>query len=409
MEGVRQRAADATLLVGTVVLVALSWWSKRVCLVPDAWAQGRQFTDHCYTDLAPLWFSRGLADGTGPWGSEPLEYPVLLTAQAWLTARLAHLLPGPADVQDFLDVNAVLAAVQALGVLLLLRRAGVDVQHLAWWAAAPALAFYALYNWDLLPALLLVGAIVAHREERHALSGTLAGLGAAAKLFPIFLVPLVVLALLRRRRPASAATHLAAAVAAWLAVNVPAYLAAPEAWLRFWQLNRERAAHVDSLWELLHRGTGVSVDTEALNVLGPVLLAAGALLVVGLGVRRVPPDATWRLVLPLLVVFLLTNKVLSPQYFLWLVPLMVLCGTRRAPLLAAVLADVAVFAVELPVLGGRAGIEPSLPYAALGTAVALRAAALVWVAADALRQDQESNHRRPSTAPSGSGTPVQTG
>ena len=402
--------AEATLLLGTLTLVALSWWSKRRCLVAGAWDRGEQFHGYCYTDLAPLWFGRGLADGTGPWGDEPLEYPVVLTVQAWLTARIVHLLPGSAGVQQFLDVTAVLTAVQAVGVLLLLRRAGVGPQRRAWWAAAPALGFYALYNWDLLPVLLLVAAIVAHREGRHGWSGALAGLGAATKLFPGFLVPFVVLGLLRQRRTATAARHVAAAAAAWVAVNLPAYLAAPDAWLRFWQLNSARGAHVDSLWELVRRLTGWSASADELNVLGPLLLVAGVLVVVGAGLWRVPAEQTWRLVLPVLVVFLLTNKVFSPQYFLWLVPLMVLAGTRTRPLLAAVLADVAVFAVELPVLGGRAGVEPSLPYAALGVAAALRAAALLWVAVDALSgHRQESSQSRRSASPAASGAPVSTG
>ena len=406
----RRRAAEAVLVLATLALVALSWWSKRRCLVPGAWRQGRQYTDHCYTDLAPLWFSRGLDDGTGPWGEPPLEYPVLLQAQAWVLARLTHLLPGPADVAAFLDVAAVLTAAQAVLVLLLLRRAGHGVHARAWWAAAPALGFYALYNWDLLPVLLLVAAVVAHREGRDGMSGALAGLGAAAKLFPGFLVPLVVLGLLRQRRADQAVRHASAAAVAWAAVNVPVYLEAPGAWRRFWELNSTRSGHVDSLWQLVARVTGWQPGTEALNVLGPALLVVGALGVVVVGVRRLPPDRTWELVLPLLVVFLLTNKVFSPQYFLWLVPLMVLCRTPTAPFLAAVLADVAVFSVELPVLGGRAGLEPSLPYSALAVAVALRAAALLWVAAEVLRgQSQESNQSRRPTSASGSAVPVSTG
>ena len=404
------RLVPAALVLSTLVVVALSWWSKRRCLVAGAWGQGRQFSEHCYTDLAPLWFSRGLADGTGPWGDDPLEYPVVLVVQAWLTARVTDALPGPSGVQAFLDVNAVLAAVQAVAVLLLLRRAGVGPQRLAWWAAAPALAFYALYNWDLLPVLLLVAAVVVHREGCHGWAGALAGLGAATKLFPGFLVPLVALGLLRSGQRATAAGHVVAAAGVWAAVNLPAYAADPDAWLRFWRLNSARAAHVDSLWALLGRLTGWQAGTEQLNVLGPVLLAAGTLLVVAVGVRRLPLDQTWCLLLPVLVVFLLTNKVFSPQYFLWLLPLMLLVRTRPAPLLAAVLADVAVFTVELPVLGARAGVEPGLPYAALGAAVALRAAALAWVAVDVLRtQDQDSSHSRRSASPSGRGAPVSTG
>jgi hypothetical protein len=406
----RRRAAEAVLVLGALALVAVSWWSTRRCLVPGAWQQGRQFTAYCYADLAPLWFSRGLADGTGPWGPQPLEYPVLLQAQAFLLARLTQLLPGEAGVRQFLDVSAAVAALQAVAVLLLLRRAGVGVRGRAWWAAAPALGFYALYNWDLLPVLLLVAAVVAAREGRHGLSGALAGLGAAAKLFPGFLVPLVALGLLRQRRAQLALRHVGAAAGAWAAVNLPVYLAAPGAWLRFWELNRTRGGHVDSLWHLLGRLTGWQAGAEVLNVLGPAVLAVAALAVVVVGVRRLPPERTWELLLPLLVLFLLTNKVFSPQYFLWLVPLMVLCRTRPGPFLAAVLSDVAVFSVELPVLGGRAGIEPSLPYAALGVAVALRAAALLWVALDALRrQSQEPSQSRRPTSASGSGTPVSTG
>jgi hypothetical protein len=402
---VRRRAGAAALVVGTLAMVVLSWWSKARCLEPGAWSQGRQYTEHCYTDLAPLWLGRGLADGSGPWGPEPLEYPVLLVVQVWATARATHLLPGEAGVQAFLAVSALVAAAQALGVLLLLRRAGVPFPRLAWWAGAPALGFYALYNWDLLPILLLVAAVTAHREERHALAGVLAGLGAAAKLFPAVLVPVVVLSLLRRRRHRDAAVHAAAAAAAWTAVNLPAALAAPQAWSRFFALNRERGAHVDSLWALLSALTGWSLTVEQLNVVGPVLLAAGALVVVGVGVRRLPPAQTWRLVLPLLVVFLLTNKVYSPQFSLWLVPLMLLCGTRTPPLLAAVLADVLVFSVELPVLGGRAGFEPGLPSWVLGAAVALRAAALVWVAAEAVRGRDLSPR---SSARAGARSPTPT-
>lgn len=401
----RQRAAGVVLVMGTVAMVVVSWWSKARCLEPGAWAQGRQYTEHCYTDLAPLWFGRGLADGSGPWGAEPLEYPVLLVVQVWATARAAHLLPGEAGLQSFLAVSAVVAAAQALAVLLLLRRAGVPVPRLAWWAAAPSLGFYALYNWDLLPILLVVAAVTAHKEDRHGLAGALAGLGAAAKLFPALLVPVVVLALLRRGRARDALVHAAAAAAAWAAVNLPAALAAPQAWSRFFELNRERGAHVDSLWSLLSALTGWSATVEQLNVLGPVLLAVGALVVVGLGVRRLPPEHTWRLILPLLVVFLLTNKVYSPQFSLWLVPLMLLCGTRTPPLLAAVLADVLVFSVELPVLGGRAGVEPGLPYWVLGTAVALRAAALVWVAADTVRGRDLSPR---SSARAGARSPTPT-
>jgi hypothetical protein len=419
LAGVRRRA-PAVAALSTVLLVLASWWSKARCDPPAGWQGGRQFTQYCYSDLVPLWYGRGLAEGAGPYGAEPLEYPVVLAVRIWLAARGAHLLPGGVDLGDFLAVSAGIAAAEALAVLLLLRRAGLPPARLWWWAAAPALVSYALYNWDLLPVLLLVGAVVAHREGRDGLSGALAGLGVATKLFPGFLVPLVVIACLRQGRRRDAVRHVGAAAAVVVAVNLPAAVLAPQGWRRFLELNRERGPHIDSLWSLLSRVTGVEVSVGALNLLGPALLLAGGVLVVAVGVRRLPPDRTWQLVVPLLVVFLLTNKVFSPQYFLWLVPLMALTLRRAAPFVAAVVADVVVLAVELPFLGGRAGHEPVLPYALMGTAAALRAAALLWVAVEVVRgqtlavevvrgQTQESSHIRQDDASASSGTPASTG
>lgn len=43
----RPHAAQAVLVLGTVLLVATSWWSKRRCLGSGGWQQGRQFTEYC--------------------------------------------------------------------------------------------------------------------------------------------------------------------------------------------------------------------------------------------------------------------------------------------------------------------------------------------------------------------------
>jgi hypothetical protein len=407
---VRHGGLALLLALSTLLLVAASWWSKARCRPPGGWQDGAQFTQYCYTDLVPLWFARGLDDGAGPYGEQPLEYPVVLAVRIWLAARGAHLLPGTAEVGHFLAVNALLTAVEALAVLLLLGRARLAPSRLWWWAAAPPLVTYALYNWDVLPVLLLVAAVVAHREGRDGLSGALAGLGAAAKLFPGFLVPLVVLARLRQGRRRDAVRHGAAAAGALVAVNLPAALLAPDGWGRFLELNRERGPHIDSLWALLAQLTGLELGAEALNVVGPLLFLAGSVLVVALGIRRLPPDRTWQLVVPVLVVFLLTNKVFSPQYFLWLVPLMALTLRRTAPFLLAVVGDLVVLAVELPFLGGRAGFDPVLPYALMGTVAALRAAALTWVAVEVVRgQTQESSSIRHDEPSASSGTPASTG
>ena len=379
-----ERTDLAVVAVVTLIVLAGGWWARARCL-GGGWTGGEQFYGYCYSDVAPLWSQRGLDDGAGPYGAEPLEYPPVLAVRIWLAAFLAHLLPGAPGVLTFAATNGLLVVAEVLVILSLLRRLGLGRTRLLWWAAAPALFLYAFYNWDTLPLALLLGAILLHVRSRHTASGVVAGLGAAAKVFPGFLVPLVVLALLARGRYRAAALHGGAALLTFVAAHLPGYLLAPDGWDRFHELSRSRGMHVDSLWYLLAQVGGPDLGRGALGVVSLGAFALSATAVVALGVRRRRPEDWWQLVLPVLVCFLLANKVYSPQYTLWLVPLMALVLRRAAPFVAVVLADVLVHAVEFPHLAGRAGYGDGLPYWVLGTAVALRAAALGWMAVEVLR------------------------
>ncbi|MDT0274513.1 glycosyltransferase family 87 protein [Blastococcus goldschmidtiae] len=383
---IRDRSAAHVVVVASALLVmAVGWWAKARCL-GGGWADGEQFYGYCYSDVAPLWFQRGLDEGGGPYGAEPLEYPPVLAVRIWLAAVLAHVLPGEATVLVFTATNGLFVVVEVLMALALLRRLGLGPRRLLWWAAAPPLLLYAFYNWDTLPVVLLLAALLLHQRGHHTASGVLAGLGAAAKIFPGFLVPLVVLALLARRRPREALLHGGAAVLAFVAVHVPAYVLAPEGWNRFYENSSGRAMHVDSLWYLLAQLGGPEVGRDVLGVLSLASFGCGAAVVVVLGARRRPPEQWWQLLLPVLICFILANKVYSPQYTLWLVPLMALVLPRVAPFVAVMASDLLVHAVEFPFLAGRAGYGDGLPYPVMGVAVALRAAALVWVAVEVVRR-----------------------
>ena len=380
-----RRTDQVVVMVVALLVLAGGWWARARCL-PGGWSGGEQFYGYCYSDVAPLWSRRGLDEGAGPYGSEPLEYPPVLAVRIWLAAVLAHVLPGDPTVMTFAATNGVLVVAEVLAALVLLRRLGLGPGRLLWWAAAPTLFLYAFFNWDTLPIALLLGALLLHVRGQHTASGVLAGLGAAAKVFPGFLVPLVVLALFARRRPGAALLHGGAAALAFVAVHVPAYLLAPEGWDRFYELSSRRGTHIDSLWYLFAHLGGPKLSPAAQSTASLAVFAAGAVLVVVVGVRRRRPEDWWQLLLPVLVCFVLANKVYSPQYTLWLVPLMALVLRRAAPFVAVVVSDVLVHAVEFPFLAGRAGYGDGLPYPVLGAVVAVRAAALVWVAVEVLRR-----------------------
>ena len=121
----------------------------------------------------------------------------------------------------------------------------------------------------------------------------------------------------------------AAAAVAWLVVNVPIMLAAFDSWSRFYTFNQERPVDWGSIFFLAGRKGMDSVnDVPTLNLMGEagfaVLAVAIALLVLAAPRRPRLPQVLFLV----LAAFLLTNKVWSPQYILWLLPLVVLARPK---------------------------------------------------------------------------------
>jgi uncharacterized membrane protein len=376
----------AAVLAGCAVALAAGWALRASC-VPDGWGTAAPYAGWCYTDVYPLWFAERLDVGARPYLDHPVEYPVLTGAQMAVAAGAARALPGR-DAVAFFHVTVIGASLLLLGVVGLLAARGVPPRRLVWIVAAPTLVTAPALNWDAAPVALAVGAVALHTRGRDGWAGVLAGLGAAAKLWPGLLVPVVATVRLLQGRRREAAVHVAAAAAAWTVVNAPVALVATEGWLRFFTLNRERGPDWDSLWLVAERVLGLDLPLAVVNVGSAAAFAVLAAVVVRAGLRgryAGRADDAWGLVVPVLAAFLLTNKVYSPQFSLWLLVLLPLVLPRVAPFAAFAAADLAVFAVRFPFLSGQAGFDEVLGYGWLAAAVVLRAAALAWIVVACVR------------------------
>jgi uncharacterized membrane protein len=268
----------------------------------------------------------------------------------------------------------------------------IDPGRALWFAVAPGLALQAFVNWDLLAVALSSAAILAFVRRRDGRAGALIGLGAAAKLFPgLLLIPFAA-DRLWQRQPDRAILLWWSAAAAWLAVNVPFVVTALSGWWEFFRFNGARPADWDSAWLMLCRHLSVCPSTGLIN-------AASTVLMVGIGAwiwsakrRREPEFPRWQLVFPFLVLFLLFGKVYSPQFSLWLLPWLVLILPDPRRFLAFEVADVAVFLTRFSFFGDLTGIG-GLPQWVFETAVAIRAAVLVWCVVAWVR---EPSRRLPS-------------
>jgi len=422
------------MFVIALVFLALGWSTKAACLQSTGtgpgdqqvanWSNQRAYYQLCYSDTVPLYGAELLSQGKFPYKSswietdsagKPqtrydgrpavryMEYPVLTGVYQYASMALAktytalsklHVLPVVAEVVVFFDVAAFglalawLATVWASAGL-----AGRRVWDAALVAASPLLIFQAFTNFDALPTAFAISGLLAWARRRPVLAGVLIGLGVAAKLYPVlFLVPLAILGI-RVGRLAEVIRAAAAALVTWLAVNLPVMVLFPRGWSEFFRLNTRRGDDMDSVYNVIKSFTGWrGFDPElgfwqppvVLNTVVAVLflLCCSAIAYVALTAPQRPRVA--QLAFLVVAAFLLTNKVWSPQFSLWLVPLAVLAVPHRRILLAWMTIDAVVWVPRMYFL--YSAPNRGLPEQWFTAAVLLRDAAVVLLCVLVVRQ-----------------------
>ncbi|MEV6120256.1 glycosyltransferase 87 family protein [Streptomyces sp. NPDC052077] len=328
--------------VRVIVLVAIGMFvlglvQKAPCY-NGGWFFGAstQYTHACYSDIPHLYQGRGFADGLVPYfdklpgDMDYLEYPVLtgvfMEVAAWLTTGSGTI---QHQEQWYWMVNAGMlmacAAVIAVCVTRTHARRPWDGLLVA---LAPALALTATINWDLL-AVALTSAALLMWARRHAFAfGVLLGLATAAKLYPFLLLgPLLVLCW-RAGRWREYGAALGGTVLSWLVVNLPVMIFAFEGWSKFYTFSQERGVDFGSFWLILVQNSPDPPATESVNTLAIVLMLAGCGGIAALTLTAPRRPRFAQLAFLIVAAFILTNKVYSPQYVLWLVPLAVLARPK---------------------------------------------------------------------------------
>lgn len=420
-----------------LVFLALGWSTKAACLqtvgtgAPDQkvanWENQRAYYELCYSDTVPLYGAELLSQGKFPYKSSWLEldsqgkpqtqydgspavrymeYPVLTGIYQYVSMSLAKtytavakatrlpVLNGVAEVVMFFNIAALglalawLATVWATAML-----AGRRIWDAALVAASPILIFQIFTNFDALATALAIGGLLAWARRRPGPAGMLIGLGVAAKLYPaLFLLPLLVLGVRTGRLGDAVRTTVVAALT-WLAVNLPVMLLYPRGWSEFYRLNTRRTQDMDSLFNVVKSFTGwPGLDPNlgfwqppvVLNAVVAVmfLLCCAAIAYIGLTAPQRPRVA--QLAFLVVAAFLLVNKVWSPQFSLWLVPLAVLALPHRRVLLAWMTIDALVWVPRMLYLYGEQ--NKGLPEQWFTATVLLRDVAVVGLVVLVVRQ-----------------------
>ena len=327
----------------------LSFLSKAACRA-GAWNTSiGLYQAHCYTDVYPLYFTERLSAGKIPYVGHQVEYPVLIgaamQAAAWVVRPISD---ASIRGREFFDVTAALLVIFAVAAVLATAYLAGPARR---WTAllvalSPAVILAALINWDLIAMSLATLGLAAWAGRRGVLAGILLGLAVATKFYPVFLLGPLFLLCLRAGRLRAFWVTAGSAAAAWLAVNLPVALAAPDGWTEFYRFNAARGADWGSIWyffETEHWPVLGGMSLGAVNVVSLALfgIACAAIGVLALAAPRRPRLP--QLCFLVIAAFLLFNKVWSPQYVIWLAPLVVLARPRLLCYALWQLAEIAYF------------------------------------------------------------------
>ncbi|MEV5648117.1 glycosyltransferase 87 family protein [Nocardia sp. NPDC052254] len=368
------------------------------------WNNGRQYVAMCYSDTVPLYGAEHLDEGAFPYkkkwvdtGADGklenryMEYPVLSGLYQYVAMEVANVwlalpLPKALSVVVYFNVVAVgLAMAWLVTVWASAMLSGRRIWDTALIALSPLVLVHIFTNFDALATAFAATGLLAWARRRPVLAGVLLGLGGAAKLYPLLLLgPIVVLCLradgrdrlpglreqLRRNgnnvidalrdylagarvSPMRAAfVAVVSAALAWLVVNLPIAVPFTDGWWEFFRLNSQRHADPDSLYNVITSFTGwpgfdgripAADSPTALNTVSLLLFATACAVIAYIALTAARRPRVAQLAFLVVAAFLLTNKVWSPQYSLWLVPLAVLALPHRRILLAWMTVDALVW------------------------------------------------------------------
>jgi uncharacterized membrane protein len=326
------------LLAMTIVTLLLGYAEKAPCANGN-WVGHKQYTHFCYSDVVPLWSDERLDVGAVPYRDTGVEYPVLTGGFMWLTADLTRGVHAVVSSWSELIVFGVLTAlllalcglVVTCATAFTARRRPYDA---AIFALSPLLIFHAYSNWDLLAMAFASCALWAWSRQRPVLAGAMVGLGTAAKLYPIFFLVAIGILAIRTRKFADAVWASITAAFVWCAVNVPVAIAYHDGWWQFYKFSIDRGAERSTFWAMAKTLADSSVSATDAPYWKPpggavaLALFAGLTVVVLIGLAAPVRPRLAQLAFLCVLAFLLTTKVWSPQYSLWLVPLIALARPR---------------------------------------------------------------------------------
>jgi uncharacterized membrane protein len=361
-----------------------------------------------------------LVGGQLPYRDFALEYPPLALVPFVLPrlATFGQRIDFSGYVWLFLIQSAIFSTLIALVIAQLRSR----LKALAIYALLVAVSAPLLpWRYDLFPALMTALALLCLLRARPAWAGIWLGLGVAAKLYPIVLLPIFAAYYLAGKNWPALLRLVLGGAGAVAAALLPLVLIAAEPLLSFLRYHQLRGLQLESLpagaIALAHvlglTPARLEFNYGALHLVSPLAgtalrwlpMAFFVLFLIVLACclarfreeqaaqAHVSDESLVAYCVAALLAFIVTNKVFSPQYIIWLLPFAPLLRPRQAGVLLAIYAlTITLFPFEYDDLLSMR----MLPVLLLNLRNLLAAALLLWLVIDSAPASRRAALAAPS-------------
>jgi hypothetical protein len=280
-----------------------------------------------YSDT--LGFYKKIAGPGLPYLDKNIEYPVITGWFMQLASWLGQTRAGYFIVNSLFLI--ILAALATYFLSLILARSASTEANASqsrksegpeqnreklwlYWIFAPSMFFFSTYNWDLIAVLFVVLAFYFSAKDQNGWAAFFLALGFSAKFYPIIYLPILIL-----KNPKKWLKITGVFVAVTVFLNFPFAFLNFEGWSYFFTLNNLRNSNPDSIWTIA-RFFFRNLDVSTINFLSLLFFGGSYLLLLW----KQRNENLIKLCFAATLLFLIFNKVFSPQYILWLLPFLVL-------------------------------------------------------------------------------------
>lgn len=249
-----------------------------------------------------------------PYVNKIIEYPVISGVFMQFMANLSNDYFG---YYIFTCIFLVLAAFISTKFLYKIAENKKMENFLIYWIFAPSMFVFLIYNWDIIAVMFFIIALYFMNKNKNLWASFFLALGFCAKFYPaIYLIPLIIK---NRKFFWGIIKILTVFIFTALLVNLPFMLKNFDVWKFFYIFNNLRWPNCDSIWWVIKAALPWLAVTH-INIISLILFVISSVIII----YKYRKQSYIVLCCIITLLFLLTNKIFSPQYILWILPFFVL-------------------------------------------------------------------------------------